>query len=142
MHTSTADQAHELIRSTGARVTRQRVVVLEFLLHQSASLTHQEILTHLADEALDPVTLYRVLEWLTEHELVHRVAGAGQVWRFSAGGGHHAHEHAHFQCNKCDVVTCVTDVALPQQMRLPPGFQAQEVDLLIKGICPNCVKPQ
>lgn len=142
MHTSTAEQAHQLIRATGARVTRQRVVVLEFLLQQGTSLSHHEILAHLADQALDPVTLYRVLEWLTEHALVHRVAGAGQVWRFSASGGQHAHEHAHFQCTQCDVVTCVADVAVPQKISLPAGFHAQEVDLLIKGICPNCVKPQ
>jgi Fur family ferric uptake transcriptional regulator len=141
MQTSLADQAEEQIRATGARVTRQRIIVLEFLLGQATSLTHHEILEHLADAALDPVTLYRVLEWLTEHELVHRVAGANQVWRFSAGSGHHAHEHAHFQCVQCESVTCVTEVALPKKIKLPAGFQSQEVDLLIKGTCPNCAKP-
>ncbi|SHM62384.1 Fur family transcriptional regulator, ferric uptake regulator [Duganella sacchari] len=116
-------------------------MVLDFLLGQSKSLTHHEIQTHLAKKAhaeLDSVTLYRVLEWLTENELIHRIAGADQVWRFSAGAGHHAHEHAHFQCTRCEQVTCFTDVALPRKIKLPEGFQTQEIDFLIKGTCANC----
>lgn len=138
MQTSIAESQ---IRSTGARVTRQRVMVLDFLLTQDKSLTHHEIQAHLAREAqaeLDPVTLYRVLEWLTEHELIHRIPGADQVWRFSAGAGHHAHEHAHFQCTKCEQVTCFTNVALPRKIKLPEGFHTQEIDFLIKGTCPKC----
>lgn len=142
MQTSTADQAETLIRATGARVTRQRVTVLELLLGQEKSLTHHEIQVQLSAEALDSVTLYRVLEWLTENELVHRIAGADQVWRFSAGGGHHAHEHAHFQCTKCEEVTCFNDVPLPRKIKLPEGFQGQEIDFLIKGTCPHCAKKQ
>ena len=138
MQTSIAETQ---IRATGARVTRQRVLVLDFLLTQQKSLTHHEIQAHLAKqehEELDSVTLYRVLEWLTENELIHRIAGADQVWRFSAGAGHHAHEHAHFQCIKCEQVTCFTDVALPRKIKLPEGFQTQEIDFLIKGTCASC----
>lgn len=140
MQTTTADQAESLIRATGARVTRQRIIVLDFLLGQDKSLTHHEIQDRLSDEALDPVTLYRVLEWLTENELIHRIAGADQVWRFSAGAGQHAHEHAHFQCTKCDQVTCFTEVPLPRKIKLPAGFESQEMDFLIKGTCPHCAR--
>ena len=138
MQTSIAESQ---IRATGARVTRQRVLVLDFLLGQQKSLTHHEIQALLAKklhEELDSVTLYRVLEWLTENELIHRIAGADQVWRFSAGAGHHAHEHAHFQCTRCEQVTCFTDLALPRKIKLPEGFQTQEIDFLIKGTCANC----
>jgi Fur family ferric uptake transcriptional regulator len=138
MQTSIAETQ---IRATGARVTRQRVLVLDFLLSQEKSLTHHEIQAHLTKklhEELDSVTLYRVLEWLTENELIHRIAGADQVWRFSAGAGHHAHEHAHFQCTTCEQVTCFTDLALPRKIKLPDGFQTQEIDFLIKGTCANC----
>lgn len=140
MQTSSSDQAEALIRATGARVTRQRVTVLDFLMGQEKSLTHHDIQALLSDEALDSVTLYRVLEWLTENELVHRIAGADQVWRFRAGAGHHSHEHAHFQCTNCEEVTCFTDVPLPRTIKLPSGFQSQEMDFLIKGTCPHCAK--
>lgn len=142
MQTSTSDQAETLIRATGARVTRQRVTVLEFLMGQEKSLTHHDIQALLSDEALDSVTLYRVLEWLTENELVHRIAGADQVWRFSAsssaGSGQQDHDHAHFQCTNCDSVTCFNDMPLPKRKKMPDGFTSQEVEFLIKGICPRC----
>lgn len=138
MPTITTPSAEALIRKTNARVTTTRVKVLDFLLAQNESLTHHEIQEHLAEHAIDSVTLYRVLDWLTENALVHRIAGADQVWRFSAGGGQQSHEHAHFQCTKCEKLTCFTEVKLPHELTLPEGFRSQEVDYLIKGICPRC----
>lgn len=136
---SSTPHAESLIRNTNARVTKTRVKVLDFLMTQSRSLTHHEIQQALSqDSDIDSVTLYRVLEWLTENELVHRIAGADQVWRFSAGAGHQAHEHAHFQCTKCANVTCFNEVKLPTPVALPEGFSGDEVDYLIKGLCPRC----
>ncbi|WP_377701083.1 Fur family transcriptional regulator [Pseudoduganella sp. UC29_71] len=133
-------QAESLIRDTGARLTQPRTRVLAFLLKQKKAMTHHEIHDHLPGAPLDAVTLYRVLEWLTENGLAHRIAGADQVWRFSAGAGQQSHEHAHFQCNSCDAVTCFNDVPLPSRVNMPEGFVSEEVDFLIKGICPRCSK--
>ena len=140
MSAAAAKKAETLIRDTGARVTQPRVRVLTFLLPQKKPLTHGEILERLPQPSLDSVTLYRVLEWLADQELVHRVAGGDQVWRFSAGAGQHQHEHAHFQCLRCDNVSCFNDVALPRKITLPAGFVSQEVNFLIKGLCPHCSK--
>lgn len=131
-------QAAALIRDTGARLTQPRTRVLAFLLDQTEPLTHHDILQRLPGGEFDAVTLYRVLEWLTEHGLAHRIAGAGQVWHFSASPQQAGHRHAHFQCTSCDAVTCVADVPLPRKLNLPAGFTAEEVDLLIKGRCPRC----
>ncbi|QGZ42235.1 Fur family ferric uptake transcriptional regulator [Pseudoduganella flava] len=136
-HTST-EQAESLIRATGARLTQPRVRVLAFLLAQHEPLTHHDILARLPGEGFDAVTLYRVLEWLTEQGLAHRIAGADQVWRFSANPDKDAHDHAHFQCTRCEAVTCVPDVPLPRKLKLPDGFTSDEVDVLIKGRCPRC----
>lgn len=137
-----AEKAQQLLRDTGARVTRPRVRVLDFLLEKNAPLTHHEILEQLPGDAFDAVTLYRVLEWLTERAIVHRIAGADQVWRFSASAagetGNTRHEHAHFQCTRCDGVTCFTDVPVPQRVKMPDGFINHEVDVLIRGTCPQC----
>lgn len=139
MPTSKTQHAETLIRNTHARVTTTRVKVLDFLLGQSEPLTHHDIQLRLSqDSDIDSVTLYRVLDWLTSNELVHRIGGADQVWRFSAGGGHQAHEHAHFQCTKCATLTCFTEIKLPAALALPEGFRGQEVDFLIKGLCPRC----
>lgn len=142
MHTAIELQAESQIRDTGARLTRPRARVLAFLLEQNTPLTHHEIRDGLAGGALDAVTLYRVLEWLTEKGLVHRIASADQVWRFNAGAGaapnRHGHRHAHFQCTSCGTVTCFTDIALPKKIELPPGYVSDEIEFLIKGSCPRC----
>jgi len=137
-----SQQSELLIRATGARLTQPRTRVLAFLITQDRPLTHHEIHAGLPGATLDTVTLYRVLEWLTDHQLVHRISGADGVWRFGTGtgAGNRDHEHAHFQCTSCDTVTCVNDVPLPRRVKLPEGFVGQEVDFLIKGTCPHCRK--
>jgi Fur family transcriptional regulator, ferric uptake regulator len=131
-------QAESLIKATGARLTRPRTRVLMFLLKQNKPLSHTEIHERLPGEPMDSVTLYRVLEWLHQNDLVHRIAAADQVWRFSATPEKHDHEHAHFQCTSCDTVTCFNDMPLPRRIKMPEGFTSQEVDILIKGTCPRC----
>jgi len=140
MRLTVEQQAESLIRDTGARLTRPRTRVLMFLLKQNHPLTHHEIHEQLPGEPIDTVTLYRVLEWLMTNGLVHRIAGADQVWRFSTSGGRQDHEHAHFQCTNCESVTCFNDMPLPRRVKMPEGFTSQEVDFLIKGICPRCSK--
>jgi len=140
MSAAAAKKAEILIRDTGARVTQPRIRVLSYLLSQKKSLTHSEILERLPQPSLDSVTLYRVLLWLADQELVHRIAGGDQVWRFSAGAGHDKHEHAHFQCLRCDNISCFNDVALPRKITLPEGYVSQEINFLIKGLCPHCNK--
>jgi Fur family ferric uptake transcriptional regulator len=138
MQLTSEQRAESLIRATGARLTRPRTRVLMFLLDAGRPLTHHEIHDQLPGEALDTVTLYRVLEWLTAHGMVHRIAGADQVWRFSTSAGKLDHDHAHFQCTSCDSVTCFNDTPLPRRVKMPAGFTSQEVDFLIKGTCPRC----
>lgn len=140
MQLTVQQQAENLIRATGARLTRPRTRVLAFLLNQSGPLTHHDIHHQLSGAAIDGVTLYRVLEWLTANSIVHRIVGADQVWRFSASVGTHDHDHAHFQCTRCDSVTCFNDMPLPRRDKMPDGFTSEEVDFLIKGTCPRCAQ--
>jgi Fur family ferric uptake transcriptional regulator len=128
--------AEELICQTRSRVTMTRVSVLSFLLQQSRPFTHSEIESQMG--TIDSVTLYRVLDWLVERELVHRVGGDDQTWRFRAGSGHASHEHAHFQCLQCSEITCFDDIKLPRNISIPAGFSKQQADFFIKGICPQC----
>jgi Fur family ferric uptake transcriptional regulator len=132
-------QAEALIRETAARVTAPRVRVLAFLLQQSRPFTHHEIV-HLfgTKQAIDSVTLYRVLEWLVDANLIHKIAGDDQIWRFSAAKSPAVHEHAHFQCTKCAMIACFTEIKLPRNISLPAGYTCQEVNFMIKGLCPRC----
>ncbi len=132
-------QAEDLIRCTGARVTASRIEVLATLLAAERALTHQE-LEQRVDRArdIDRVTIYRVLEWLTEQALAHRIAGDDRTWRFNAAGHAHDGGHAHFQCNACSTVFCLEGFSPSPAIRLPRGFRSQQFELTVKGLCAKC----
>jgi Fur family transcriptional regulator, ferric uptake regulator len=130
----------DLIRAHGARVTSSRVAVLGALKASDKALTHLEVEKALETATIDRVTIYRVLDWLAEQGLAHKVSDGGRAVRFSAHGadeGHQAHAHAHFKCNLCEGVYCLEDVKRPT-VSLPAGFVQEAFDLTVLGICKEC----
>jgi Fur family ferric uptake transcriptional regulator len=136
------DKATESIRQKGARVTPIRLRVLSFLLAQNSAVTHRQIEFVLGRSvAIDRVTLYRTLDWLTEQGLAHKVLDVDRVWHFQANEDDLKHrQHAHFKCNLCAKVICLND--RPQNSMtplLPEGYLGLEVELTVKGLCAHCV---
>jgi Fur family ferric uptake transcriptional regulator len=131
--------AEKLIRDTGDRLTNARIHVLAALLGAGRALTHNEIETRLnRADGINRVTVYRVLEWLTKRGIAHKIAGEDRVWRFNVAGGGHTGQHAHFVCNGCGRVLCLDEVSEPPEPQLPAGFQLQDVELTVKGLCDAC----
>jgi Fur family transcriptional regulator, ferric uptake regulator len=137
--TSAAAQA--LIRQSGARLTSPRSAVLTLLLSADHALSHQEITDALAGKVpVDRVTVYRVLEWLTEQGLAHRIAGEDRVWRFSASRAEMAgaHQHAHFTCNRCGQTFCLPEIPAELTVAVPAGYRTETVELNLRGRCSHC----
>jgi Fur family ferric uptake transcriptional regulator len=137
-------QAEELLRRTGERVTRGRVIVFASLLEARRALTHAEVesrIERLYD--IDRVTVYRVLDWLTQQGLTHRLAGEDRVWRFLTAhdarpraAGHHPHPH--FKCNTCGDVICLDEILAAPRVALPAGYRSEELEVTVKGQCAMC----
>lgn len=128
-----------LIADRGGRVTRTRTAVLAVLFEAGRPISHDEV-----GEALDGlgvphdrVTLYRTLDWLVSHELAHKVAGPDRAWRFNAVGDE-AHQHAHFQCERCGKVFCLESLQPAIAATLPSGFRLGRAELTFHGLCPAC----
>jgi len=130
--------ARERIQGTGARMTAPRMQVLAAMLAANRVLSHHDIEDMLGAARLDRVTLYRVLDWLVEQGLAHRIAGPDRVWRFSVTG--EAHEtHAHFQCNRCGKVVCLDALSARKlPLRLPTGCRPERMELTVTGVCAEC----
>ncbi len=128
-----AQDAADLIRHAGGRVTAQRVAVLEALLAAGHAISQPELDARFGD--LDRVTIYRVLDWLESKGLVHRLTGDDRVWRFSAGSD--GPQHVHFQCQACGRVECLEEEQ-PPRLKLPPGYRAERVELVVRGRCADC----
>jgi Fur family transcriptional regulator, ferric uptake regulator len=131
--------AQERIRAAGERLTGPRAAVLGLLLGSDTALTHHEIEAGLrAGPRVDRVTVYRVLDWLVDLGLAHRIHGDDRIWRFRANR-HPAHgPHAHFTCSRCGKTVCLDDVAVPARVKVPKGFLPQKVDLTVQGLCAAC----
>lgn len=126
------------VRQTGDRVTSARVRVLAALLKRGEAVSHHELERLLAPEAIDRVTLYRVLDWLVERGLAHRISGADRAWRFVAADRRHD-THAHFHCNRCGKVSCLEDVKSARvPAAMPRGFRVESVEVTVKGVCASC----
>lgn len=133
-----AAAALALLVDRGARATRARVAVLATLLAASEALSHHDVESRLPRGIdVDRVTLYRVLEWLTDQGLAHKLAGDDRVWRFSSLGHNAASGHAHFQCSGCGRMLCLDEARVPA-IRLPSGFRRRDVEVTVKGTCDAC----
>jgi len=135
------NQVLALLQQAGGRVTPARVGVLGMLLDTTAALSHQEIEQAAAQQGLeaDRVTLYRVLDWLVEQGLAHKIAGADRTWRYNAQP-EPAHQHAHFHCTGCEQVFCLESPQPTGSFSLPVGYQLERVDVTLQGRCPACAR--
>ena len=140
--------AEAAVRVTGERLTQPRVAVMACLLASGRAASHLDIAGMLAEHhAVDRVTVYRVLEWLVNHGIAHRIAGDDRVWRFminpqqatakSIAYGPHGH-HAHFTCQACGQTFCLDKTVPKVDVKLPKGFRTSEIDLVVRGRCAQC----
>ncbi len=132
--------ARRLVKESGGRNTDARRNVLACLIAADRALSHSEIETQLADSDLDRVTLYRVLDWLVDHSLAHRVGGLSgfdRAMRFAFSRPERRPAHAHFQCVRCGTTMCLDEVAVPV-LSVPGGIELQGIELAAYGYCEKC----
>lgn len=129
------DRARTLIEAAGARATLARLTVLQALLAAGRPLSHQELLQEMASPQ-DRVTVYRVLDWLADAGIAHRINAADRITRFSVSSAPHC--HAHFQCEQCGRIYCLPEGAPILPSPLPEGFVLREIEMTVKGTCADC----
>lgn len=130
------EAASAAIRATGARTTSARTRVLAVLLDTDRALTEPQIEMRLSGPALDCVTVYRVLEWLVDVRLAHRVPGSDGIWRFAPIEEGRT-PHAVFECLACGALLPLRD-APAVDPAVPPGFITKSAIVHIHGTCATC----
>ncbi|WP_235297059.1 Fur family transcriptional regulator [Portibacter marinus] len=122
------------------RITPMRQLLLEFFMENDGTFGLQE----LEDEfpKSDRITIYRTLKTFEDKGIIHSINnGIGEV-KYALCNEHctpvhHIDQHPHFQCERCEQITCIDSLVIPE-MRLPSGFLKKEMELMIKGLCPSC----
>ena len=128
-----------------SRKTTAKIAIKEIVEASDVALSHAEIRDKL-DGLCDRVTIYRVLDRLTDEGLVHKVVNVDGVVKYAncnsceEGHEHHHHNHVHFNCERCHSVMCLDHVE--PRFELPEGYVTNEVNFTISGLCPDCAAAQ
>ena len=123
-----------------SRSTTAKTEIQELIANSSVALSHTEIQSYL-NGLCDRVTIYRVLERLTDEGLIHKIINVDGVVKYanchSCSQTHsHNHNHIHFSCQKCKLVTCLEGVV--PSFTLPKKYKVRETNFVLSGLCPDC----
>ena len=129
--------AEEECRRRGARLTDIRRRVLELVWSSHAPIGAYAVLDSLGKAA--PPTVYRALEFLLAHGLIHRIEKLNAY----VGCAHPGHDQAgqFLLCSRCGAAVELNDDAIDQAVRASAaklGFQVAQVTVEAEGLCPAC----
>jgi Fur family ferric uptake transcriptional regulator len=158
---SAADPIDTLLSAHGLRRTAAARLVLGWLLaHPDTSYTHAQLQAALADDAesaLDRVTLYRLIDRLTQVGLLLCRVDANRVRRYQAMPSS-VHAIPHFECQTCHrdsplagtlsgkrsgaLKASAKDLERAAQTALEAlkalGYQGMSMDFAVRGVCADC----
>ena len=148
-----ADPIDALLSAHGLRRTAAARLVLGWLLaHPDTSYTHAQLQTALSGEgpsALDRVTLYRLIDRLTQVGLLLCRVDAKRVRRYQAMPAS-VHAMPHFECQSCHrdspfagaLEASSHDLERAAQSALQAlkalGYQGLSMDFAVRGVCADC----
>ena len=134
--------AAELCRREGLRLTAIRQRVLEHIWQSHQPLGAYEILAQLSAEdgrPAAPPTVYRALDFLLEHGLIHRLASLNAY--IGCDRPHQAHQGHFLLCRLCKVARELPhdeiDIAIAQTAAAL-DFQVEQQVVEVSGVCAPC----
>lgn len=144
------DSSVAILKSTGARITKTRLAILQILSEGQAPISARELfeLVSAGKDAgkMDQVTVYRILETFKELGLVHRVFPSG---RYLPCFHQHCSDSLHIliRCSSCEEIS---ELDVPQETLAPMiwylkgehGFLPDDHLFQVNGVCSKCQKSQ
>ena len=101
--------------------------------------TLMEMLAEQSTRRVAPPTVYRALDFLLEHRLIHRINSLNAFLGCPAPDTQH--QSYFLICEECGIaIECDTDLLAPsiQKTAAVCGFQVKTQSLEIIGLCPRC----
>ena len=143
-------QIENLLKTHQLRNTEIRRAVLNLLQITPHAVSQQDV-ENLLNGAFDRVTIYRTLKSFEDAKLIHRVLNDDNSVNYAVcrdsctehneqeqHAHAHTHNHAHFKCEVCQFTFCLEQTTIPK-IELPENYKAHSLQLLIAGVCKNCV---
>jgi Fur family ferric uptake transcriptional regulator len=129
------DDAVNALRARGLRLSIARRMVLELLFKEIDPVSAEHVAQTLG---IDVASVYRNLEMLERHGLVHHVhLGHGPGLYVLVGRG----EHEYLYCDRCATVTPLEPERLDpirEQLRASFGYEVRFTHFPLVGLCRDC----
>ncbi len=134
--------AIQLCEQNGLRFTEIRKRVLELVWSSHKPVVAYDLLKQLRREKdnAEPPTVYRALDFLLEHNLVHRIESLNAF--IGCDHPEYSHTSQFMICSACDQVaelddsTLISNAVSRQVSR--HGFKVSDQTIEIVGLCPAC----
>ena len=128
-----------LLKKYQINITRPRALILDAFMHANRSLDQQYFLQK-AEYGFNRTTIFRTLKTLTEKKIIYRVSADGSskyIYLQDVVDHSRMSEHSSFVCTSCGKAIPIDTVDVPK-LKIPKGFTKQEIEIIIRGICPTC----
>lgn len=136
-------RAEEVCASHGARLTEQRREVLSCVARSHQAVGAYDIIERMAEQGARPapITIYRALDFLTAHGLVHKIESRNAFVACS-----HAHDGtpaALLVCETCGLVAELDAEAAVRDLKVAAaaqGFATRRAVIELSGRCASCAR--
>ena len=134
------NEIEKLLEEKKVRTTAMRILIYKFMAQNKIAVALTDIEN--AFTKAERTTLYRTLKTFEEKGIVHQIddgTGASKYALCEEGCNCDIEQdlHLHFHCSNCNETVCLTEHKIPQ-INLPEGYLAEDVNLVITGICEKC----
>ena len=134
-------RAEQICAQRGSRFTEQRKQVLVSVAESHNAVGAYEIIERLANGDIKPapITVYRALDFLLEHDLVHKVES-----RNAFVACNHSHTEASAALLICEQCGTVDEIVEPSTTELllqavsAQGFKMKKTMIEVSGLCGHC----
>lgn len=140
------ERATQKCDRSGARLTPKRKQILGLLVEADAPLSAYDLVAQYNqryEQDVKPMSVYRILDFLVENSLVHKLGLANQFIACEHIRCEHAHENSHFvicrQCQKAKEITLSDElVSLLTEHVNAAGYQLSSSQLELDCLCDDC----
>lgn len=137
---SNTARLNDILHRKDLSTTESRRKILSLFFNSNDALTHGDIEKEVGHK-YDRVTIYRTLQTFEEKGIIHTIPTADNAILYAlckdCTEGHHHDDHVHFICTNCGKTICLDDVVSPK-IDLPQGYVADDVQVVINGVCKDC----
>jgi len=130
----------KLLNKHKVRPTAMRILIYKFMVKKERAVALTEIED--AFGKADRTTLSRTIKTFETTGIAHQIDDGTGIPKYAlceVGCNCEIDQdlHIHFHCTYCDETVCLTDRKIPH-INLPEGYMAENVNLVVKGICEKC----